>query len=90
MNVIFIPRRDGRARQINLARPLTLGVMVTTIVAVLGGAFAFGLSLGRGVHRELALAETTHLGQVLSQQKQQTSGSSCSCVSMPWRCASAK
>jgi len=71
MNVIFIPRRDGRARQINLARPLTLGVVVTTIVAVIGGAFAFGLQLGRGVHRELALAETTHLGQALTQQKQQ-------------------
>jgi murein DD-endopeptidase MepM/ murein hydrolase activator NlpD len=71
MNVILIPRRDGKARQFNLARPLTLGAVVTAVVAIVGGAFATGLQLGRGVHREVALAETSQFAQVLTQQKQQ-------------------
>jgi murein DD-endopeptidase MepM/ murein hydrolase activator NlpD len=71
MNVIFIPRRDGKARQFNLTRPLTLGAVVTTVVAIVGGAFAMGLQIGRGVHREVALAETSQFSQVLTQQKQQ-------------------
>ncbi|HWZ61580.1 MAG TPA: M23 family metallopeptidase [Steroidobacteraceae bacterium] len=71
MNVIFIPRRDGKARQFNLARPLTLGAVVAAVVAIVGGAFAMGLQIGRGVHREVALAETSQFSQVLTQQKQQ-------------------
>ena len=71
MNVIFIPRRDGRARQLNLSRPLTLGVVVTLVLGVLGGAFAIGLQLGRGVHRQVALAETNQFAGQLAQQKQQ-------------------
>jgi murein DD-endopeptidase MepM/ murein hydrolase activator NlpD len=71
MNVIFIPRRDGRARQFNLTRPLTLAVVVATFLTLVGGSFALGLQLGRGVHRELALAETSRFAQVLGQQKQQ-------------------
>jgi murein DD-endopeptidase MepM/ murein hydrolase activator NlpD len=71
MNVILIPRRDGRARQFNLSRPLTLGLVVMTFSGLVGGSFALGLQMGRGVHRELALAETTRFAQVLTQQKQQ-------------------
>ena len=71
MNVILIPRRDGRARQFNLTRPLTLGILVTTFLGLVGGSFALGLQMGRGVHRELALAETTRFAQLLTQQKQQ-------------------
>lgn len=71
MNVILIPRRDGRARQFNLTRPLTLGIVVATFLGLVGGSFALGLQMGRGVHRELALAETTRFAQLLTQQKQQ-------------------
>ncbi|HLJ37428.1 MAG TPA: M23 family metallopeptidase [Steroidobacteraceae bacterium] len=71
MNVILIPRRDGRARQFNLSRPLTLGLVVATFAGLVGGSFALGLQMGRGVHRELALGETTRFAQVLTQQKQQ-------------------
>lgn len=71
MNVILIPRRDGRARQFNLTGPLTLSLVVATFLGLVGGSFALGLKMGRGVHRELALAETTHFAQVLTQQKQQ-------------------
>jgi murein DD-endopeptidase MepM/ murein hydrolase activator NlpD len=74
MNVIFLSKRAGRVRQFNLARPLTLVAVITVTAAVLGGAFALGLQLGKGVHREVALAETTRFGALLTQQKQEIAG----------------
>ena len=71
MNVILLSRRDGRARQFNLARPLTLSIVLTLAGAIVGGAFALGLQLGRGVHRQVALAETTRFGELLAHQKQE-------------------
>jgi hypothetical protein len=71
MNVILLSRRDGRARQFNLARPVTLGVVLAVTALIVGGAFAFGLQLGRGVHREVALAETSRFAGLLAQQKQE-------------------
>lgn len=71
MNVILLSRRDGRARQFNLARPVTLGAVLAVTALIVGGAFALGLQFGRGVHREVALAETTRFAGVLAQQKQE-------------------
>ena len=74
MNVIFLSRRDGKARQFNLARPATLTVLLAVTVLVVGGAFALGLQLGKGVRREVALAETTRFAGLLAQQKQEIAG----------------
>jgi murein DD-endopeptidase MepM/ murein hydrolase activator NlpD len=74
MNIILLSRRDGRARQFNLAKPLTLGLVLTLTAVIVGGAFALGLQLGRGVHRDLALAETTRFAALLTQQKQEIAG----------------
>jgi hypothetical protein len=74
MNIILLSRRDGRARQFNLAKPLTLGLVLTATAVIVGGAFALGLQLGRGVHRDLALAETTRFAALLTQQKQEIAG----------------
>ena len=71
MNVILLSRRDGRARQFNLARPLTLGVVLAVTAVIVGGAFTLGLQLGKGVHHEVALAETTRFAGLLAQQKQE-------------------
>ncbi|HET7756180.1 MAG TPA: M23 family metallopeptidase [Steroidobacteraceae bacterium] len=71
MNLILLSRRRGRARQINLTHPVTLGLVAVLAVATFGGAFALGLQFGRGDHRRLALAETTHFAGLLAQQKQQ-------------------
>jgi murein DD-endopeptidase MepM/ murein hydrolase activator NlpD len=71
MNVIFLSKREGRPRQFNLARPVTLSIVTGVILAVLGGAFVLGLSLGRGNHERLVLGDTLHFGAVLAQQKQQ-------------------
>ncbi len=73
MNVIFLSRREGRARQFNLAHPLTLSLIGSLVLAVLGSAFMLGVQLGRGNQRSLALGDTVHLGDVLAQQKAQIS-----------------
>jgi hypothetical protein len=74
MNVILLSRRDGRARQFNLGRPLTLGAVLATAAVIVGAAFAGGLLLGKGAHHNLALAETTRFGALLEQQKQEIAG----------------
>jgi murein DD-endopeptidase MepM/ murein hydrolase activator NlpD len=71
MNVILLSRRNGRARQFNLTRPVTLGVLAVATLAIVGGAFALGLQLGQGVHHRVALAETSRFAAILAQQKQQ-------------------
>ena len=74
MNIILLSRRDGRARQFNLGRPLTLGVVVATAAVIVGGAFTGGLLLGKGEHHNLALAETTRFAALLEQQKGEIAG----------------
>ena len=71
MNVILLSRRNGRARQLNLTHPVTLGAVAVLTSAIVGGVFTLGLQLGRGDHQRLALAETTRFASILSQQKQQ-------------------
>jgi murein DD-endopeptidase MepM/ murein hydrolase activator NlpD len=71
MNVIFLSSREGRARQLNLAHPLTLSVLIGLIVTFLGSAFVLGLQVGRGNHERLVLSDTVHFGELLTQQKRQ-------------------
>ncbi len=64
---------DGRSRvlNLNLRHPVLVGVLSVFMLAVLGGAFALGISLGRGSGGGLALAQTSHWMDVLSQQREQ-------------------
>ena len=48
MNVIFFSKREGRARQFDLAHPVTLGIVAALGLGILGTAFALGLQLGTG------------------------------------------
>ena len=74
MNVILLSKRNGRARQFNLTKPLTLGIVLTVTAVIVGGAFTLGLQLGKGVHHDLALAETNRFAALLTQQKQEIAG----------------
>src|SRR5689334_25128163 len=47
MNLILFSQREGRARQLNLAHPVTLGVVAVLALGILGTAFALGLKLGQ-------------------------------------------
>ena len=70
MNIIFL-RRKGKARQLNLARPLTLSVVAAVTLVFLGGAFALGLQYGLGAHERGLFSDTLRFGNLLAEQKQQ-------------------
>jgi murein DD-endopeptidase MepM/ murein hydrolase activator NlpD len=71
MNVIFLSKREGKARQVDLARPLTLTALAALVLAFLGSAFALGLQLGRGGHERVVLSDTVRFGSLLAEQKKQ-------------------
>ena len=71
MNVIFLSKRVGKARQLDLAHPLTLSLIAGFALVILGSAFMFGMQLGRGTHERLILSDTVRFGETLAQQKQQ-------------------
>ncbi|HEY8051749.1 MAG TPA: M23 family metallopeptidase [Steroidobacteraceae bacterium] len=71
MNVIFLSRREGKARQLNLRRPLTLSIIAGVALVVLGGVFALGMQWGLGGHARAALGETARFGSALAEQKAQ-------------------
>ena len=47
MNVIFFSRRVGKARHLNLAHPVTLGLVALAGVGLLVGSFVLGLNVGQ-------------------------------------------
>jgi hypothetical protein len=46
MNVIFVGRKTGRVKQLDLRHPLVLGVAVALVFFIVGGAFSIGMGLG--------------------------------------------
>ncbi|MGH8323234.1 MAG: hypothetical protein ACRETD_05480, partial [Steroidobacteraceae bacterium] len=71
MNVIFFSKREGRARQFDLAHPVTLGIVAALALCILGIAFALGLQLGSGHSRSRALGESSRWATILAEQKGQ-------------------
>src|SRR5215475_4524485 len=71
MNVIFFSKREGLARQLNLAHPVTLGILAVLVLGILGTAFALGMQLGQASGGRLSRGEAAHWTQVLSDQKHQ-------------------
>jgi murein DD-endopeptidase MepM/ murein hydrolase activator NlpD len=70
MNVIVFSKRLGRARQIELGRPLALTVTLTAVVAILAGVLFAGVQLGRSS----LFTPATHVadwGRKLEVQRQQ-------------------
>src|SRR6202158_4698666 len=46
MNVIFVGRKSGRVKQLDLRHPLVLGATIALVFAIVGGAFSIGMTLG--------------------------------------------
>ena len=46
MNVIFVGRKTGRVKQLDLRHPLVLGAAVALVFGIVGSAFSIGMSLG--------------------------------------------
>jgi len=71
MNVIFFSKREGRARQLNLAHPLALGIAAVLGLSLLGTAFGIGMHLGQTTSASRARGDTAHWAEVLTDQKRQ-------------------
>jgi murein DD-endopeptidase MepM/ murein hydrolase activator NlpD len=70
MNVIFL-RRKGKARQFNLAHPLTLTGLAALTILILGSTFVLGLQYGLSAHHEGVISDTLHFRDLLTDQKRQ-------------------
>ncbi|HEU4624263.1 MAG TPA: M23 family metallopeptidase [Steroidobacteraceae bacterium] len=71
MNLILFSQREGRARQLNLAHPVTLGLIGALAVGILGTAFALGMKLGQRSAAALSRGDQTQWAQVLAEQRRQ-------------------
>jgi len=71
MNIIFFSKREGLARQLNLAHPLTLGLVACLALGILGTAFALGMKLGQGSNGRFARGESARWSAILADQKRQ-------------------
>ena len=71
MNLILFSQREGRARQLNLAHPVTLGVVGILALGILGTAFALGMKLGQKSGASLGSGQSTQWAQVLADQRRQ-------------------
>lgn len=69
MNLIFFSRREGRARHVNLAHPVTLGAVGALALGVLGIAFVLGLELGQRSGKAFSRGDATHWSQVVNAQQ---------------------
>ncbi|HVS76708.1 MAG TPA: M23 family metallopeptidase [Steroidobacteraceae bacterium] len=70
MNVIIFSKRDGYARQLNL-HPLALVCVILGMLAVVGGAFGVGMSVGRDSSGGLALGQTARWSHILAKQREE-------------------
>lgn len=50
MNVIFVGRKTGRVKQLDLRHPLVVAAALTIVLGVVGGAFSIGVGLGSRHH----------------------------------------
>ena len=71
MNVIVFSKRHGRARQIELGRPLALTVMIAAVLAVLSGVLFAGVQLGRSGKLNDPGQQVVEWGAKLEEQRAQ-------------------
>lgn len=71
MNVIIFSKRAGQARQLNLP-PLAIVCVILAVLAIVGGAFGVGMSLGHGDDANgRSFAQAARWSQVLARQREQ-------------------
>jgi hypothetical protein len=46
MNVIFVGRKSGRVKQVDLRHPAVVGAALAVVLCIVGGAFSIGVGLG--------------------------------------------
>jgi len=73
MNVIFLSKREGKARQLNLAHPLTLSLIGGFVLVVLGSAFMAGMQIGRDGQGRVMSGDALQRVGALAQERAQIS-----------------
>jgi murein DD-endopeptidase MepM/ murein hydrolase activator NlpD len=71
MNIIWFSRAAGQARQLNLAHPITLGVIGVLVLGILSTAFALGMQLGQSSGRALVRVDSGNLIGAMTEEKRQ-------------------
>src|SRR5215207_3146021 len=71
MNLIWFSRAAGQARQLNLAHPVTLGLVGVLVVAILGTAFALGMQLGQKSGKALVRLDSGQWVAAVSEEKRE-------------------
>ena len=71
MNLILFSQREGRARQLNLAHPVTLGVVGVLALGILGTAFALGMKLGQRSGVAMHPGDSAQWATVLASQRKE-------------------
>jgi murein DD-endopeptidase MepM/ murein hydrolase activator NlpD len=71
MNVIVFSKRHGRARQIELGRPLAMTVTIAAVLAVLCGVLFAGVHIGRSVTLNDPGQQVVEWGTKLEEQRAQ-------------------
>ncbi len=69
MNVILLPRREGRARHFDLAHPLSVGALAVLVLGILGTGFAVGMRLGDRARADAPRADTAVWAGTMAAQK---------------------
>jgi murein DD-endopeptidase MepM/ murein hydrolase activator NlpD len=70
MNLIFIWKRRGEARQLDFAHPLTLGVLGALVLGIFATAFLIGMRLGQGSGAAFA-GDPDNWARTIAEQKAQ-------------------
>jgi len=69
MEVIFLSRRDGRERQLNLRHPLVIGSVAALVLGLVAIGFRAGLYLGAGARSAAPPSEVATWAGILASQK---------------------
>src|SRR5688572_14320059 len=71
MNIIWFSRAAGQARQLNLAHPITLGLVGVLVLGILGTAFALGIQLGQRSGKALVRVDSGQWVAAVSEEKRE-------------------
>lgn len=71
MNVVFVGRQSGRMKQFDLRHPLVIGAAALVVLAVVGGAFSIGMSLGSRQGAVNPIAQFGNWSAAILQQQAQ-------------------
>lgn len=69
MNIIFFSKAAGRARELNLAHPVTLAIVGVLVLGILGTAFAIGVKLGKRSGKELVRVDSGRVVASVAAEK---------------------